>query len=199
MITLMAPDLPGEAVGLLALMLLHDARRNARTDDAGDIVVLEEQDRTRWNQQQIAEALPLAAQALRLGRQPYALQAAIAAEHCKAATPKETDSRAIAQLYEELERIHPSPVIALNRAVAAAMVEGPAVGLASIDVLAADGALDGYHLLHAARADLLRRLGSRDEAARSYRRALELVYESERAPRLSNSSSRPRSACTACS
>lgn len=178
---LMAPNPPGEAVGLVALMLLHDARRNARTDDVGDIVVLEEQDRTRWNQQQIAEALPLVAEALRQGRGSYALQAAIAAEHCKAARPEDTDWGAISHLYDELERLHPSPVIALNRAVAIAMADGPAAGLARIEMLAADGDLDTYHLLHAARADLLRRLGSRYDAARSYQRALELVTnQSER-------------------
>ncbi len=178
---LMAPRPPAEVVGLLALMLLHDARREARTDDAGDIVVLEEQDRTRWNQQQIAEALPLVTEALRQGRGSYALQAAIAAEHCKAAHPQATDWRAIARLYEELERIQPSPVVALNRAVAIAMAEGPAAGLARIEALAGDGDLESYHLLHAARADLLRRLGARAAAARSYRRALELVTnQSER-------------------
>lgn len=178
---LTGPHPPGEAVGLLALMLLHDARRHARTDDVGDIVVLEQQDRTRWNHRQIAEALPLVAEALRQGHGSYALQAAIAAEHCKAARPEHTDWRAISHLYDELERIHPSRVIALNHAVAIAMAEGPAVGLARIEILAADGELDNYHLLHAARADLLRRLGSRYEAARSYRRALELATnESER-------------------
>lgn len=178
---LMAPNPPGEAVGLVALMLLHDARRNARTDDVGDIVVLEEQDRTRWNQQQIAEALPLVAEALRQGHGSYALQAAIAAEHCKAARPEDTDWGAISHLYDELERLHPSPVIALNRAVAIAMADGPAAGLARIEMLAADGDLDTYHLLHAARGDLLRRLGSRYDAARSYQRALELVTnQSER-------------------
>jgi RNA polymerase sigma-70 factor (ECF subfamily) len=178
---LMAPHPPGESVGLLALMLLHDARRDARTDDIGDIIVLEEQDRRRWNHRQIEEALPLVAEALRQGRGSYAVQAAIAAEHCKAARPEHTNWSAISSLYDELERIHPSPVIALNHAVAIAMADGPAAGLVRIEVLAADGELDGYHLLHAARADLLRRLGSHREAARSYRRALELVTnQSER-------------------
>ncbi len=176
---LMAPNPPAEAVGLLALMLLHDARRNARTDSAGDIVVLEEQDRSRWEREQITEALPLVAEALRKGRGPYALQAAISAEHCKAARPEDTDWRAILRLYEELERAHPSPVVALNRAVALAMAGDTETGLATIDALASD--LDGYHLLHAARADLLRRMGKSGEAVRSYRRALELVSnESER-------------------
>jgi RNA polymerase sigma-70 factor (ECF subfamily) len=178
---LMAPHPPGELVGLLALMLLHDARRDTRTDDAGDIVVLEEQDRERWNHRQIAEALPLVAESLRRGRGSYAVQAAIAAEHCKAAHPEQTDWAAIVSLYDELESIHPSPVVALNHAVAIAMVDGPAAGLERIAMLAADGELDHYHLLHAARADLLRRLGSHHEAARSYRNALELVTnQSER-------------------
>ncbi len=178
---LMAPVPPGEAVGLLALMLLHDSRRAARTDSAGDIVVLEEQDRTRWDRAQIAEALPLVAEALHRGGSSYALQAAIAAEHCKATRYEDTDWRTIARLYVALELADPSPVVALNRAVASAMAEGPAAGLAQIDALAADGALDTYHLLHAARADLLRRMGSQHEAATSYRRALELVTnQSER-------------------
>lgn len=172
---LMAPRPPAEAVSLLALMLLHDARRTARTDGAGDIVILEEQDRRLWNREQITEALPMAAAALQHGRGPYALQAAISAEHCKATRPEDTDWRTIVQLYEELESTHPSPVVALNRAVALAMAEGPAAGLAVIEALAVDGDLDSYHLLHAARADLLRRLGARDEAARSYMRALKLV------------------------
>jgi RNA polymerase sigma-70 factor (ECF subfamily) len=178
---LMGPHPPGESVGLLALMLLHDARRDARTDSEGDIIVLEEQDRTLWNHHQIAEALPLVGQALRQERGSYAVQAAIAAEHCKAVLPQHTDWAAISSLYEELERIHPSPVVSLNYAAAIAMANGPAVGLAKIEMLATNGELDGYHLLHAARADLLRRLGSHREAADSYRRALELATnQSER-------------------
>jgi RNA polymerase sigma-70 factor (ECF subfamily) len=120
-------------------------------------------------------ALPLAAEALRDGRGPYALQAAISAEHCKATRSEDTDWRTIVQLYEELESRHPSPIVALNRAVALAMAEGPAVGLAEIEALATSGELDSYHLLYAARADLLRRLGAREDAVRSYLRAIELV------------------------
>ncbi|HEY1240235.1 MAG TPA: RNA polymerase sigma factor [Bryobacteraceae bacterium] len=170
-----------EPAGLLALMLLHDARRDSRTNEAGDIVLLEEQDRSRWNRTQITEALPLVAEALRPGARPYGLQAAIAAEHCKALRAEDTDWRAIARLYLELERLQPSPVVKLNRAVAVAMADGPQSGLAILDALAATGDLDHFHLFHAARADLLRRVGAREEAAENYSRALELVTnESER-------------------
>ena len=172
--SLMSPR-PAEATGLVALMLLHDARRESRTDAAGDMVVLEEQDRSRWNQQQITEALPLVAEALRAGPGPYALQAAIAAEHCKAQRSEDTNWREIVRLYDELQRLEPSPIVRLNRAVAVAMAEGSRQGLSLVDTLAASGDLDGYHLLHAARADLLRRMGSCEEAAKSYVRALELV------------------------
>jgi RNA polymerase sigma-70 factor (ECF subfamily) len=144
-------------------------------------VALEEQDRSRWNHPQIAEGLPLAEEALRGGPAPYTLQAAIAAVHCQAARVEDTDWPQIVRLYDVLERLQPSPVVALNRAVAIAMVEGPRTGLAIIDGLAADSDLDNYHLLHAARADLLRRIGSSEEAAKSYQRALALVTnESER-------------------
>jgi RNA polymerase sigma-70 factor, ECF subfamily len=178
---LMAPQPPAEATALLALMLLHDSRRDARLDEDGDLVVLEEQDRRRWNRQQIAEALPLVEEAFRGGPGPYALQAAIAALHCQAPRAEDTDWPQIAQLYDLLERMQPSPIISLNRAVAVAMVDGYQKGLALIDELAAGGDLDQYHLLHAARADLLRRAGSSAEAAKSYRRALALVTnESER-------------------
>ena len=172
---LMTPKPPGEATALLALMLLHDARRESRIDEAGDIVLLEEQDRRRWNGPQIAQALPLVAEALRAERGPYALQAAIAAEHSKAARAGDTNWSEIVRLYEELERLEPSPVVSLNRAVAVAMAQGPESGVALIDALARDGHLEDYHLFHSARADLLRRMGSRAEAARSYARALELV------------------------
>jgi len=178
---LMAPRPPSEATALVALMLLHDSRREARLDAAGDIVVLEEQDRKQWNQQQIDEALPLVDEAL--GRQvgPFALQAAISAVHCRAKRAVDTDWPQIVRLYDLLERVQPSPVVALNRAVAVAMVDGPQPALALIDALAAAGDLDGYHLLHAARADLLRRVGSNGEAAQSYSRALALVTnDSER-------------------
>lgn len=164
-----------EVTGLLALMLLHDARREARLDLAGDLVLLEDQDRNLWNREQIAEAVPLVEESLGRGPGPFALQAALAAEHCRAARAEATDWPQILRLYDVLERLQPSPVVALNRAVAVAMVAGPQAGLALIDALAAAGTLDGYHLLHAARADLLRRSGARAEAAKSYTRALELA------------------------
>jgi len=169
---LMAPP-PPEATALLALMLLHDSRRDARLDDAGDLVLLEEQDRRRWNREQIAEALPLVEEALRSGPGAFALQAAIAALHCQATRAEDTDWPQIVRLYDVLERLQPSPVVSLNRAAAVAMVDGPRPALALIDALGGD--LDRYHLLHAARADLLRRLGSPAEAAKSYARALALV------------------------
>jgi RNA polymerase sigma-70 factor (ECF subfamily) len=178
---LMAPQPPTEVTALVALMLLHDSRRDARLDDAGDLVLLEEQDRNRWDQRQIAEALPLVEEALRDGPGPFALQAAIAALHCQAARAEDTDWPQIVRLYDLLERLQPSPVVSLNRAVAVAMVDGPQPALALIDALAATGDLDGYHLLHAARADLLRRVGSSAEAAKSYARALALATnDSER-------------------
>ena len=173
--TLMTPQPPVEATGLLALMLLHDSRRVARVDEAGDLVLLEDQDRGRWDQGQIAEALPLVEEALRGGPGPFALQAAIAAVHCRAARAEDTDWPQILQLYDVLERVRPSPIVSLNRAVAVAMTAGPQPALALLDALGATGELDGYHLLHAARADFLRRMGSRAEAARSYARALELT------------------------
>jgi RNA polymerase sigma-70 factor (ECF subfamily) len=179
--TLLSPQPAAEATALLALMLLHDARRGARLDAAGELVVLEEQDRGRWNQKQIAEALPLVEEALRGGPGPFAVQAAISAVHCRAARAEDTDWPQIVRLYDVLERLQPSPIVSLNRAVAVAMATGPAQALEIVDRLAADSGLDTYHLLHAARADLLRRLGAAAEAANSYRRALELVTnESER-------------------
>ena len=178
---LMVPRPPSEATALVALMLLHDARRDARLDEAGDLVVLEEQDRGRWDQRQIAEALPLVEESLRGGPGAFALQAAIAALHCQAARSEDTDWRQIVRLYDVLERLQPSPIVSLNRAVAVAMVDGPEPALALIDALAAAGDLDDYHLLHAARAELLRRIGSSAEAAKSYARALALVTnDSER-------------------
>jgi RNA polymerase sigma-70 factor (ECF subfamily) len=175
------PQPPAEATALVALMLLHDARRDARIDDAGDLVVLEEQDRSLWDQRQIAEALPLVEEAFRGRPGPFALQAAIAAVHCQAARPEDTDWRRIVDLYDLLERLQPSPIVSLNRAVAVAMMDGPQSGLALIDALAATDDLANYHLLHAARADLFRRLGSPTEAAENYRRALALVTnDSER-------------------
>jgi RNA polymerase sigma-70 factor, ECF subfamily len=173
--TLMSPQPPLEATGLLALMLLHDVRRDARENEAGEIVLLQHQNRSRWNHDQIAEALPLVDEALRGDAGPYALQAAIAAVHCKAARSEDTNWHEILQLYDRLERVEPSPIISLNRAVAVAMAEGPDAALAIINRLSDDGDLENYHLLHAVRADLLRRIGSRNEAAKSYLRAIELV------------------------
>jgi RNA polymerase sigma-70 factor, ECF subfamily len=179
--TLIEPKPPAEVTALLALMLLQDARRDARLDEEGDLVVLEEQDRRRWDQRQIAEALPLVDEALRGGPGVFALQAAIAALHCQAARPEDTDWAQIVQLYDRLGRLQPSPIVSLNRAVAVAMADGAQPALTIIDALAATGELDDYHLLHAARADLLRRVGSTGEAAKSYARALALVTnDSER-------------------
>lgn len=179
--TLTAPQTSAEATGLLALMLLHDSRRDARLDEAGELVVLEEQDRRRWDQQQIAEALPLVEESFRGGPGPFAVQAAIASEHCRAARPEDTDWPQILRLYDLLERLQPSPIVSLNRAVAVAMVEGPRPALALIDALTASGDLDGYYLLHSARADLLRRAGSHEKATESYAQALALATnESER-------------------
>lgn len=178
---LMQPEVPSEVNGLLALMLLHDSRREARVDGAGDLVVLDDQDRSLWNRAQIGEALPLVEEALAGAPGPFALQAAIAGVHARALHKDATDWRTIAGLYERLESIDTSPVVTLNRAVAVALVDGPAAALAVVDALAADGALDDYHLLHAARADFARRLGDLELARASYRRALELVgNDSER-------------------
>ncbi len=165
-----------ESMGLLALMLLHDSRRQARVDAAGALVTLEEQDRSLWDRDQIEEGLALVDAALRMGRiGPYQLQAAIAALHGEAESPEATDWPQIAALYGELARINPSPVVQLNGAVAIGMSEGPRRGLALIDELGAVGELDRYHLFHAARADMLRRLGSFEAAADAYRRALALM------------------------
>jgi RNA polymerase sigma-70 factor, ECF subfamily len=178
--SLMEPPAP-EATALLALMLLHDARRDARVDDSGDLVVLEEQERSRWNHQQITEALPLVTAGLRGGPGVFAVQAAIAAVHCRAARAEDTDWAQIVNLYDMLEQLQPSPIVELNRAVAVAMVQGPRTALELIDRLAASNDLENYHLLHAARADMLRRLANYPEAAKSYDRALELAAnESER-------------------
>ncbi|HEY7303885.1 MAG TPA: RNA polymerase sigma factor [Bryobacteraceae bacterium] len=166
---------PAEATGLLALMLLHDARRHARLNDSGHLVTLEEQDRALWNQSQIDEAVPLVEEALRGNAGPFAMQAAIAALHCTAKRSEDTDWPQILRLYDVLERLQPSPVVSLNRAVAVAMVQGIEPALALLGELSAAGGLETYHLFHAARADLLRRLGSSSEAARSYQKALALV------------------------
>ncbi|MCO1579835.1 RNA polymerase sigma factor [Crossiella sp. SN42] len=175
------PDEP-EALGLLALLLLHDARRAARVDANGDLVTLEEQDRERWDAEEIAEGAALLETALRRGRPGvYQLQAAISACHATAKTAAETDWPQIAGLYAELARRVPSPVVRLNQAVAIAMAEGPATGLALVRELEESGLLAGYHLLPATRADLLRRLGRDAEAAQAYRDALKLVTaEAER-------------------
>lgn len=179
--TLLEPKSPAEATALVALMLLHDSRREARLDEDGDLVVLEEQDRKLWNRPQIDEALSLVDDALRGEPGPFALEAAIAAEHCKAARPEDTNWPQIVTLYDLLQQVMPSPIVSLNRAVAVAMARGPQPALELIDELAATGELDDYHLLHAARADMLRRLGANDEAAESYKAALELVSnDSER-------------------
>lgn len=180
-ISLMEPQSSAEARALLALMLLHDARRDSRLDEAGEIVTLEEQDRTRWNRTQIDEALLLLGNATHGTSGAFALQAAISAEHCKAARAGDTNWTEIVRLYGQLERVQPSPIVSLNRAVAVAMADGPQAGLAMMDTLAVANDLSDYHLLHAARADLQRRLGLRDEAAKSYARALSLVTnDSER-------------------
>ncbi len=167
-----------EVAGLLAMMLLHDARRGGRTSDSGDLVPLEEQDRTLWNRAQIREGCDLVVQALRSGPPGvYTLQAAIAAVHAEARTAEETDWAEITGLYDVLLRLNSSPVVALNRAVALAMRDGPEAGLRAIDKLMEHKELRRYHLLHAARADLYRRLNQTQEAIRCYRRALELVQQ----------------------
>jgi RNA polymerase sigma-70 factor (ECF subfamily) len=175
------PDEP-EVLGLLALMLLHDARRTARVDDAGEIVTLEQQDRSLWNGGEIDEGCARLETALHRGRPgAYQLQAAIAACHATAAQAADTDWAAIARLYQRLAQLVPSAVVRLNGAVAVAMADGPAAGLAQVDALAATGELAGYHLLPATRADLLRRLGRRTEAAEAYAEAVELARtDSER-------------------
>ncbi|MCU1340204.1 MAG: putative polymerase, sigma-24 subunit, subfamily [Bryobacterales bacterium] len=179
--TLLAPQPPPEVVGLLALMLLHDSRRGARSDDCGNLIALEDQDRNLWNRQHISEALLLVEEALRGGPGPFVVEAAIAALHCQAAMAEDTDWPQILSLYDLLDHLQPSPIVSLNRAVAIAMVAGPQPALALIDSLTATGALDGYRLLHAARADLLRRAGALGEAAKSYERALAVVTnDSER-------------------
>jgi RNA polymerase sigma-70 factor (ECF subfamily) len=176
------PDEP-EATGLLALMLLHDARRDARVGPGGELVLLEDQDRSRWDADRIAEGAALVDGVLRRGRPgPYQVQAAIAALHDGAPSSDATDWGQIAALYGALVQLEPSPVVELNRAVAVAMADGPSIGLALMDGLLADGRLDDYVYLHAARADLLRRLERWSEARSAYERALALTAnEAERA------------------
>ncbi|RUV09389.1 RNA polymerase sigma factor, partial [Mesorhizobium sp. M7A.T.Ca.TU.009.01.3.1] len=167
-----------EAQGLLALMLLHEARRATRVNASGDLVLLEDQDRTLWDRSLIAEADGLIGRAIasrRIG--PYILQAAIASVHAEAAGTAETDWVQIVALYDVLGRVDPSPVVALNRAAAIGMRDGPQAGLAEIEAVMAQGGLDGYHLAHAARADMQRRLGLTEAARISYRRAIELTRQ----------------------
>ncbi len=165
-----------ESLGLLALMILQDSRRHTRTNAEGDLVVLEEQDRSRWNQAEITEGRGLLDRALGLRRVgPYQIQAAIAALHAEAKTAAVTDWAQIVRLYDQLLRFHPTPVVALNRAAAVAMSEGYERGLALVEDAGISEQLGEYHLFHAARADLLRRLGRREAAAAAYRRALELT------------------------
>jgi RNA polymerase sigma-70 factor (ECF subfamily) len=167
-----------EVLGVLALMLLQDSRRAARTSPSGDIVVLEDQDRSLWNREAIAEGVALVERALAARRfGPYALQAAIAAVHAESATPAETDWPQIVALYDVLARLDPSPVVELNRAVAIAMRDGPAAGLTLVDAILARGELADYHLAHAARADLCRRLGHVNDARGAYERALALATQ----------------------
>jgi RNA polymerase sigma-70 factor (ECF subfamily) len=167
-----------EVTGLLALMLLHESRRVARTDEAGELVLLEDQDRARWDRALLAEGVTLVPRALAGGAPgPYAVQAAIAAVHAEAPTAAATDWREVVALYDVLHRLVPTPVVALNRAVAVAMRDGPAAGLALVDALLADGALANFHLAHAARAELHRRLGHTAEARAAYAEALRLVTQ----------------------
>ena len=171
-----------EVMGLLALMLLHDSRRNARADATGNLILLEDQDRSKWDAAQMAEGTTLLQQALQVRRPgPYQIQAAISAVHAEAALAQDTDWAQIAQLYGELTKYLPTPVVQLNRAVATAFADGPLAGLMLLDHFGLDKVLANYHLFHAARADLLRRLNLREEAAAEYRQALGLCQnETER-------------------
>jgi RNA polymerase sigma-70 factor (ECF subfamily) len=173
------PEVMGpEVMGLLSLMLLHESRRASRTSPTGELILLENQDRSLWNRDQIAEGVALVEKALKSRRfGVYTLQAAIAAVHAESATAASTDWREITLLYDRLLRIHPSPVVELNRAVAVAMCEGPEQGLRLIDDLLAREHLSDYHLAHSARADLCRRLGRIPEARASYEKALSLAQQ----------------------
>ena len=167
-----------EVIGLLALMLLQESRRAARTSPTGELILLENQDRSLWNREQIAEGVALVEQALKSRRfGAYTLQAAIAAVHAEAESASVTDWRQIVALYDRLMRIHPSPVVQLNRAVAIAMCDGPEAGLKQIDAVLESGELENYYLAHSARADLCRRLGRTAEARTSYEKALALTQQ----------------------
>lgn len=170
------PD--SETIGLLALLLLQDSRRDARVSESGDVILLEDQDRTRWNRDHITEGVALVQRAFSMGEVgPYAIQSAIASIHVQAASATATDWRRIVELYDVLLQAEPSPVVELNRAVAVAMLNGPAAGLTLIDGLLARAELKTYHLAHAARADLCRRLGQTEEARRAYEQALSLTQQ----------------------
>jgi RNA polymerase sigma-70 factor (ECF subfamily) len=177
------PEVIGaEVTGLLALMLLQESRRAARTSPTGELILLENQDRSLWNREQIAEGVALLEKALKYGQKSrrfgaYTLQAAIAAVHAEAESAAVTDWRQIAALYDRLLRIHPSPVVQLNRAVAIAMCDGPEAGLAQIDAVLEQGELANYYLAHSARADMYRRLGRTAEARASYEKALALARQ----------------------
>jgi RNA polymerase sigma-70 factor (ECF subfamily) len=200
-LTTLMPDEP-EARGLLALMLLHDARRPSRIDSDSELVTLEEQDRTLWNHGEIAEGTAILERALRQRRAgPYQIQAAIAACHATARIASETDWPQIAGLYAQLERVAPSPVVQLNHAVAIAMTDGPKAALRVVDALSSGGQLDDYYLLHSTRADLLRRTGRLTEARSSYQAAFELAptdaerrFLQRRLSSVTNAHGRPRQA-----
>lgn len=167
-----------ETIGLLALLLLQDSRRDARVSESGDVILLEDQDRTRWNRDFITEGAALVQRALSMGEVgPYAIQSAIASVHAQATSAAATDWRRIVDLYDVLLQAEPSPVVELNRAVAVAMLHGPDAGLRLIDDLFARGELQAYHLAHAARADFCRRLGRTEEARRAYKQALSLTQQ----------------------
>jgi len=167
-----------EVIGLLALMLLQESRRAARTSPTGELILLEHQDRSLWNREQIAEGVALLEQALKSRRfGPYTLQAAIAAVHAEAASVAATDWQQIVALYDQLARMQPSPVVHLNRAVAVAMRDGPEAGLAQIEAVLEQGELANYYLAHSARADMYRRLGRTAEARSAYEKALALTQQ----------------------
>jgi len=172
------PEVLPEIIGLLSLMLLQESRHAARTSPTGELILLENQDRSLWNREQIAEGLALLEKALKSHRfGAYTLQAAIAAVHAEAESTAVTDWRQIVALYDRLLRIQPSPVVLLNRAVAIAMCDGPEAGLAQIDAVLEDGELANYYLAHSARADMYRRLGKTAEARSSYEKALALTQQ----------------------